>query len=115
MPISLLKYLLDSLDGLCPDTFRAKQAVVRQYIKHEGLCELLLKIDAEKLQKRFKSEPTSLYFLSLEIGGLLTLETGSQVIQWLNGDCGEKPCDPCEKPCDPDESPYGPANGDHQS
>lgn len=98
MVISLVQYFLKKLEGLSSESFRARQATVTRIIKHERLCELLLKIDAEKLQKKFKSEPTSLYFISLEISGLLTVENGQQLVQWLNDDCDEKPC---EKPCDP--------------
>jgi hypothetical protein len=122
-PISLLKYVVNELERLSPDTFRARQASVRQYIKHEGTCELLLKIDAEKLQKKFKSEPTSLYFISLELSGLLSVEVGSQLIQWLHqtppndGDCAERPYDCAEKPCGHGELPSLETNGgdDHRA
>jgi hypothetical protein len=111
MPISILKYFIKTVEGFSPESFKARQTTVRTYIHNERICELLLKIDTEKLQKRFKSEPTSLYFISLELSGLLTVEVASQLIQWLNA--GDE--SPSEKPCDPDESSCDPDDGDHQS
>jgi hypothetical protein len=106
MPIDVLQYCIQNLESLPPDKFKELQGNIRSYIRREDVCDILLKIDSEKLQKKFKSEPNSLHFQARCLAGILTVELGVELIRWiqqtplLNDGCGEKSCDSDEKPCE---------------
>lgn len=108
MPVSVLQYFIKALENIPSDRFKELQGNVRRYIKHEEVCELLLKVDPEKLQNKFKSDPTSLQFQSRRLAGLLTVELSVELVRWIQ----QTPPQPlsagesaCEKPCDCDEKP----------
>jgi hypothetical protein len=123
MTVSVLQYCIKTLENLPSEMFKHLQESVRTYIKHEETCEILLKIDPEKLQKKFKSEPSSLHFQSRRLAGLLTLELGVELIRWIQQtpplpfNADETACAPsslpdetaCESSSFPDE------RGDHPS
>ncbi len=109
MPVSVLQYLIQALENLSSEKFKELQGTIRSYTRREDVCEIFLKIDPEKLQKKFKSEQSSLHFQARCLSGILTIELAVELIRWiqqipplpLSGD--EKPCAlsslPDEKPC----------------
>ncbi len=107
MPVSVLQYLIQTLENLSSDKFRELQSSVCRYIQREDICNILLKIDPEKLSKRFKSESNSLHFQARCLAGLLTIELSVELIRWIQQtplpplSAGENPCGSDERPCEP--------------